>query len=79
MSTVISSREERRQLLSVLFCIVNMTVQVGKHIIKVELNLKKLKTNCGFTCKVQKGNHFGKATLDNSRLHTTINLSEPNY
>ena len=38
MSTVFSSCEERRQLLSAPFCIVSMTVQVGKHISKVELN-----------------------------------------
>ena len=60
-------------------CIVNTTVQVGKHIIKVELNLKKLITNSGSTCKVQKGNHFGKTAFDNSRLRTTINRSKPHY
>ena len=47
------------------FCIVKMTVQAGKIIIKVELNFDKLIANCGFTCKVQKRNHFGKTALDN--------------
>ena len=45
-----------------------MTVQAGKHIIKVDLNLDKLIANCDFTCKVQKRNHFRKTALDNSIL-----------
>ena len=40
-------------LSTAIFCIVKMTVQAGKHIIKVKLNLDKLIANCGFTCKVK--------------------------
>ena len=34
------------------FALSKMTVQAGKHTIKVELNLDKLIANFGFTCKV---------------------------